>query len=382
MTDIQAKIHSYAPYMTQMRRALHRIPEIGYKEYKTSRFIMEQLQQYPCFEVSQCGETGIKAVFMSGANAETVAFRADMDALAIRENTQAEYSSCHNGFMHACGHDGHMAILLGLARLINDCKDSIRYNIVLLFQPAEESYGGAESMIDAGCLEVPAVDRMYGYHLMPSLPVGTVGIKSGALMAQASEFDVEFYGKSAHGAMPHCGADAIAAACQFVSGAQGIISRCVNPAEQCVVTFGSISGGEVRNIVCDYCKLQGTMRTFSDEIYSSVRERLTGFAEASARMFGCSAVYTERVLYPFVNNDEALCNELRDIAGPAAVSVEPMMIAEDFSFYQRRVPAAFMFLGCGDGTEEKKLHSDCFDFDERALEVGLEIYSRILELQG
>ena len=160
MTDNQAKIHSYAPYMTQMRRALHRMPEIGYKEYKTSRFIMEQLQQYPCFEVSQCGETGIKAVFMSGASAETVAFRADMDALAIRENTQAEYSSCHNGFMHACGHDGHMAILLGLARLINDCKDIIRYNIVLLFQPAEESYGGAESMIDGGCLDSPGVVRL------------------------------------------------------------------------------------------------------------------------------------------------------------------------------------------------------------------------------
>ncbi len=377
-----SNMDTYSSLLKQYRRDLHKIPEIGYNEYKTQQYIIAALEKYSAFKTEKCAGTGVKAVCMLNPEYTTIGFRADMDALEICETNDVEYKSRHQGYMHACGHDGHMAMLLGLAAYINDNIDKLMYNIVLIFQPAEESYGGAKSMIDAGALSDPKIDVMYGYHLMPSLPIGKIGYRCGALMAQASEFDVEFVGKSAHGAMPDQGADALAAACQFVTNTQGIVSRCVDPYQQCVITYGSISGGALRNVICDNCLIKGTMRTFSDATYDMAKQKIINAAQASAEMYGCKANYTEKVVYPFVNNPQKETEEIAHLLGDMAVKVQPMMIAEDFSFYQRCVPAVFMFLGCLDDKLPRKLHSDNFNFDDNVLALGLEIYTKIIKIHN
>lgn len=378
MIQVNKNLNRYSEALVGFRRDLHRIPEIGYNEHKTQKYLLDKLSILQNFKVEKCAGTGIKAVCMLDDKYKTIGFRADMDGLEIQEANDVAYKSCHDGFMHACGHDGHMAMVLALACYINDNIDRLKYNVVLLFQPAEESYGGAKSMIDADALSNPKIDVMYGYHLMPSLPIGKIGYRCGAMMAQASEFDVRFIGKSAHGAMPDQGADALAAACQFVTASQGIVSRCIDPYEQCVITYGSILGGALRNIICDDCVIKGTMRTFSTKNYNLAKSRLINIAEASAHMYGCKAEYIEKVVYPFVNNPVKETIDALDILGDSAQEVAPMMIAEDFSFYQRKVPAVFMFLGCLDTVKPRKLHSEEFNFDEGVLAFGLDIYIKLL----
>lgn len=372
----------YKKLLSDFRRELHAIPEIGYKEFKTKEYIMNALSKLSAFKIYECTPTGIKAVCIIDPKLKTLGFRADMDALEITEQTNAEYCSKHEGFMHACGHDGHMAMILALANYINYNLESIKYNVVLIFQPAEESYGGAKSMIDNEALNNPDIDVLFGFHLMPSLAIGKIGYRCGALMAQASEFDVEFIGKAAHGAMPEKGCDALAAACQFVTSSQGIVSRCVDPYQQCVLTYGAINGGTLRNIVCDKCIIKGTMRSFSDDVYQSVKNKIISAASGAANMYGCSARYTERVVYPFVNNPEKetiRAVELINDTDLETVAVDPMMIAEDFSFYQRKIPAVFLFLGCLDEKNPRKLHSEYFDFDEDVLVHGLNVYITLLK---
>lgn len=381
MIQISQEIEPYSELLLNLRRDLHRIPEQGYSEFKTQKYIMDFLAQFPCFTVEKCGGTGVKATCLVQNAKETVGFRADMDALAICEQSGREFASKHVGMMHACGHDGHMAMLLGLACYIAQHQQKLEHNVVLLFQPAEESNGGACLMIKEGCLANPKVDRLYGYHLMPSIPIGMVGLKSGPLMAQACEFDVTFHGRSAHGAMPQCGADAVAAACEFVNAVHGIITRTVDPYEPALVTFGSIHGGTKRNVLCDRCTLEGTMRTFSEALYKHLKEKIHIKMHAIAESYGCHAEFTEHVVYPCVHNPERESEALAKKIGTQNILVpKPMMIAEDYSFYQQQVPAVFVFLGCKDEVEERALHSERFDFDERALCVGLALYASILNL--
>ena len=374
------EIKEFANLIFKYRRDLHKIPEIGYCEYKTSAYILDVLSGFKAFEVSRCGDTGVKAVFrVIGAN-KTIAFRSDMDALEVTEQNDVDFKSTHENMMHACGHDGHMAMLLGLAAYIDKYKDKLKHNIVLIFQPAEESYGGAQSMIENGALDNPIVDVMYGFHLMPSIEIGKIGIRKGALMAQASEFDVIFKGKSAHGAMPELGNDALCAACQFVTSSQGIVSRSVSPYEQCVLTYGAIKGGTLRNVICDNCVINGTMRSFSNEVYENVKGKIIAAAEGAAQMYGCSAEYIEKTVYPFVDNPAKKTEDIIDLLLDAVQTVDPMMIAEDFSFYQRKVHAVFMFLGCLDKDMPRKLHSETFNFDETALLYGVQAYINILKM--
>lgn len=377
---ISNKVSELEQLIFKFRRDLHRIPEIGYCEVKTSQYILDTLSCFKAFKCARCGETGVKAVCIVDGAKRTIGFRSDMDALEVREQNDIDFKSEHENMMHACGHDGHMAMLLGLAAYIDRYVDKLQYNVVLIFQPAEESYGGAVSMIENGVLDNPRVDVVYGFHLMPSIEIGRVGVKPGALMASASEFDVLFKGKSAHGAMPELGNDALCAACQFVASSQGIVSRGVSPYDNCVVTYGAINGGSLRNIICDSCLVKGTMRSFGDATYNTVKERIIKAAHGAAEIYGCTAEYVEKVVYPFVNNPINETEQVIKLLGNDCLMVEPMMIAEDFSFYQRQLPAVFMFLGCLDKDMPRKLHSEFFDFDERALLFGVEIYTRLLKL--
>ena len=367
-------------YITRCRRELHQIPEIGLAEFKTQAYILQQLQTLS-LDFIQTANTGIIAKFFApGEKKGTIAFRADMDALSIEEQTQNAFPSLHPGAMHACGHDGHMSVLLGFAWCLAQCKQVLQYDVVLIFQPAEESTGGARDMIAAGALD--GVDEVYGLHVMPSLPQGAVGIKEGALMAQACEFDIELFGVSAHGAMPHLGKDALMAAVQTITHLQTVLTRTVDPTQPALLTIGKISAGDRRNIVADYAKLEGILRTYDAEIYRHIYEQITQYVASLQKTMGVMGTVTEVALYPVVNNNAYATGRVRKAAPNGTCMVEPLMIAEDFSFYQMEKPGAFFFLGTRN--EQRgfvhPLHSAQFDFDEAVLLQAITLYANLLNL--
>ncbi|MFZ5974323.1 MAG: M20 metallopeptidase family protein [Bacillota bacterium] len=372
-----------ADLLRDMRRELHRIPEAGRAEFKTQQFILDCLKETGADSV-ECIGTGVKAVFLASGAANTLCFRADMDALSICEENDVAYASQTPGFMHACGHDGHMAILLAFARLLGTSRDRMLYNIVLLFQPAEEGGGGAKSMVAAGVLDNPKVDAVFGLHLMPHIPQGRIGIRAGALMAATCEFDIAITGRSVHAALPHQGVDALLAASHLMVQLQGIVARNTDPFEACVVSVGRITGGEARNIVAREVLLQGTARSYSRAVYENTKTRIKALLSGLEAGMGVTAAFTENLYAPQVANDEKLALKARELLGELAMEPVPLMTAEDFSYYQREVPGLFMFLGCRN--EEKgfvhALHTPRFDFDEEALVFGLEAFWRIAFCEG
>lgn len=381
LMDIDAEVYMLRDRLIQHRRHLHRYPEIDFDLFVTRDYILTQLEKWDFDEISILARNGIKAV-MKGRNDKTLAFRADMDALALQEETGVDFASVNQGLMHACGHDGHMAILLGLAEWLGRHKERLQSNVVLIFQPAEETVGGALPMIREGVLQNPRVDAVFGLHLLPDIPQGKVGLRAGPVMAQTCEFDVEIVGKSAHGAMPHRGVDALLAACYFVNALQGVLNRCISPFDKALVTIGKIMGGEERNIIAGEVKLEGIIRTFDDEVYNTIKTNILGLLKGLELSHGVKGAYREVVYYPVVNNDQKLVSQIVKLLGKEAIiETQPLMIAEDFSYYQREVPGVFLFLGCGN--EDKgftaPLHSSRFNFDEEVLLHGLQVYINILK---
>ena len=304
-----------------------------------------------------------------------------MDALAIEEKTGLDFASRRKGVMHACGHDGHMAILLGLAKWLSQNKDTLEDNIVLIFQPDEENEGGALPMIKEGLLEDPKVDAIFGLHILPDLPEGMIGTKVGPLMAQTSEVNIEIVGKSAHGAMPHNGIDTIVVASQFITALQSIISRGIDPTENAIITIGRIYGGDTRNILAESVMMECTIRTFSDKIYHRIRQKILDLLDGLKKSHGVETKFHEGVYYPPVINDVVWTKKVIEILNPEQyIEVNPLMIAEDFSNYQKIVPGVFLFLGSGN---DKKglvhpLHSSLFNFDEKILLQGIQLYKNII----
>jgi len=372
-----------ADLLRGFRRVLHSIPEPAHAEYKTQRFILECLQKTGADAV-ECIGTGVKAVYRAPRSAGTLCFRADMDALGITEENDVPHASQSPGFMHACGHDGHMAILLAFAYLLAAHRESMVHDIVFLFQPAEESVGGAKGMVEAGVLKNPDVDAVFGLHLMPHILQGRVGVKAGALMAAASEFDIRITGRSAHAAMPHEGVDALLAAAHLVVQLQGIVSRDTDPFEACVVSIGKIGGGEARNIIAREVLLQGTARSYSKSVADRTRDRIDALLSGLETGMCVTAEFTETMYYPPVVNDQHLAMKAMHLLGGIAIEPAPLMTAEDFAYYQREVPGLFLFLGCRN--EEKgfthALHTPRFDFDEEALATGLEAFWHIAFCEG
>lgn len=367
-----------AGLLRDLRRALHRMPEPGKEEHATQKFIIERLKTTGADAVLPIN-TGVKAVFYAPAPRGTLCFRADMDALRICELNDVPYASGVPGMMHACGHDGHMAILLAFAMLLGEHRDKLPYNVVLLFQPGEEGLAGARDMIAGGALADPRVDAVFGLHLMPQIEQGRVGIKAGRLMAAAAEIDIAIYGRNAHGAMPHLGTDAVHAAAQFIVQLQSIVSRSTDPFEQCVISIGKITGGEARNIVAAEVYLQGTMRTYTQEVYDNTVARINALLSGLEQGMGVRTGFERKLHYPAVINDAKLAEKVAALVGDAAVTPEPMMVSEDFAFYQHEVPGLFLFLGCGNAGKGfvSPLHTPRFDFDEAALLPGLETFWRI-----
>lgn len=378
---MEAYFQNMVEELRQIRRDLHKIPELGLKEYKTSAYIREKLTSFGITELETWLETGVVAVIRGKGKKEAVAFRADMDALPVTEQTGCDFTSEHVGCMHACGHDGHVTVLLGFAKYLQEHKDELENDVVLIFQPAEEGPGGAQLLVDAGLFEKHPVRCIIGCHIFPQVPQGKVACRKGAMMARNGEVDVHIYGESAHGAQPQLGHDAVLAAGAVITGLHTILSRNVSPLDSGVLTFGAIHGGEACNIIAKEVKLEGTMRAFSDEAYETMTKRVQEVASGIAAGYGCKGEAVFRHMYRVVDNDPKLVELLQEVAGDAYEETPPYMLAEDFSLYLQKVPGMFFFLGSGN--EEKgyihSLHSAQFQFDEEILALGVETYAKLLK---
>lgn len=370
----------YGQLIKEHRRALHRMPEAGFEEHDTSRYIERRLKALEPDRLEPVAKTGWIALFKGTGGGRTLAFRADMDGLPVEEDPGHEIRSEKPGMMHACGHDGHMAILLGLAAYAAENRGKIADDLLLVFQPAEEGPGGAKIIAEDPLFEALSIEAVYGLHLFPQLDQGTVGLAAGPVMAQSGEIDVLIEGKSAHGAQPQEGVDALVAAAAFVGESQKIVSRFLKPLEPAVVTFGRIEGGEARNIIADRIILEGTVRTFSEAVYKRVKERMDGLARGLEAAYGCRIGLVWRDMYPPVLNDPGLAEAFKAAYGGPIEAMEPQMLAEDFSYYQKKVPGLFLFLGVGNREKGfvSPLHSSRFNFDEAVLVKGLEAFVSVI----
>ena len=382
--DVNSFLNAELGAVMRYRRDLHRIPETANTERETQRYIFGALQALQPDLLAPIADTGVKCVFKSAAAGEkrpAIAFRADMDALNVTEPAGCAFRSQHEGRMHACGHDGHMATLLGLADFCAANRTRLARDVVLLFQPSEEASGGATRVIEAGGLSDPAASEIYGMHLMPMLMDGEIACPDGPLMASVYDFDVEISGSSAHGAMPQLGCDALAAAVALYNLLQTVITRQTDAFNTKVLTVGRMYAGTARNIVPGKATLECTLRNFSDESEAQCLELIRRHVRAVEVAYGVSCVITPRCHYLPVVNDAAAAARVRAAAGDMAVSCAPLTISEDFSFYQRAVPGAFFFCGIArEGMYNAPLHSPEFAFDEKSLLNGLRVFVNLVEL--
>lgn len=316
------------------RQCLHQIPELGLEEFKTTAYLKEVLTSLG-YQPIDLLETGVY-VFIDNQKETTLAFRSDIDALAIQEANDVEYASTHQGYMHACGHDGHMAALLGFAKKLKESKNDFAHNFLLLFQPAEESPGGAKLVVETGLLLEYNVQAIFGMHLMPFIEEGTIACKSGAFMATNGELDIEIIGKSAHAGLYHQGIDSIVIATQLISQYQTIVSRMLSPFEPSVIHIGNIEGGSARNIVADKTVLKGTIRAFDEKAYQLIADKVLEINKGMEQAYDCTIHCTCPPMYPPVINDENLYLKFKEnMIGNYIELKEPFMLAEDFSYYQK-----------------------------------------------
>ena len=375
--------HELLKDMKQMRRRLHRIPEVGFELYNTHEVVKEYLTAYG-YHCETAAKTGLIAVKEGATTDQAIAFRADMDGLMVNEKNDVDYTSNHPGKMHACGHDGHMAILLGLAKFLSSVKTTNK-TVVLIFQPAEEGPGGAKNIIGEGVLEKYNIEYIFGLHIYPGLEQGEFGITKGPLMAQNGEIDITVNGKSCHGAAPQNGSDAVVAASNLVMAYQNISSRKIDARQPVILTLGIISGGEARNIIAESVELTGTIRAFDSSIYDTIKSQITSINQGIEKMYDVTIDMEIRDFYPPVINDiylyEIVYSSIASIDSNKIRHVDPLMLAEDFSFYQQEIPGFFMLLGSKNETKgfTSPLHSGAFDFDEEILISGLEAYLKICE---
>ena len=353
------------------RRALHQIPELDRQLPETLRYVRSELEGLGCV-LTEPMEGGLCAWFDFGGTS-AIAFRADMDALPIAEQTGAAYASRHPGAMHACGHDGHTAILLELARRLSKRKKRSR-NVLLVFQPAEEASGGAREICDSGVFEKYQVEAIFGLHLWPGLAKGRIFSRPGEMMSRSAELDVDIFGKSAHIGRSWEGCDATEAACVYLQKAYAL-ERSVPTEIRRLLKFGRLQSGTVRNAISAHARLEGGLRAFSDEVFFGLRDRLLEIAKEVEGQFGCTVKVHTSDGYPAIHNPRDLYDRVCAIA-PFENLPEPSMTTEDFSWYQRYIPGMFFFLGLG---ENPALHSDNFDFDESVLNIGADFFEKIAE---
>lgn len=353
------------------RRALHQIPELVRDLPETRAYLERALDGLGCRVFSPEGSS-VCALFDFG-RPDALAFRADMDALPIAEATGLPFASRHPGRMHACGHDGHMAILLGLARDLSKRSD-LPHNVLLVFQPAEETGGGAKDVCQSGVFARHNVRAIFGLHLWPDLPAGTVASRAGPMMTRSSEVTVEVAGRSAHVARSEEGLDALAACAAWYQGAIAL-DRSLPQGTPRLLKFGRMEAGTVRNALAGRARLEGTLRTFQDQLHQRLQTQLQDLGERVERETGCQVAVRFSEGYPALINPPPLLEQVQKLY-PVAPLARPALITEDFSWYQQFLPGLFFFLGCGPAPA---LHAADFNFDEGVLQTGLDLFQTIAE---
>jgi amidohydrolase len=382
--DLKELISRQRDVIIQTRRDLHRIPEPGYTEEKTSAYVVNFLKKNKNLKVQTgIAKYGVMALMETGSPGPTFLIRADMDALPILEQTNLPFASMHHGAMHACGHDAHMAMLLGATTVLTEMKDKLKGNIKFVFQPAEEWPGGAKPMIEAGAMENPKVDYSFACHVWPALPQGTIGVKAGTLLAAMDRFEIKILGKGGHGATPHLCVDALEVGTEVVNALQRIVSRQANPLMPTVVTVGTFNAGTAFNIIPEQAVLSGTTRTYDRNFWVGWQQRIEKVVRGVCQSMGAEYELNYTQGYPPTVNDASMAQIARecaaDIVGSGNVpEPESSMGGEDMSFFHEKSKGCYVFLGVG-RPGCAGLHNSKFDFNEEILLTGAELHCRMAE---
>lgn len=367
-----------------IRRHLHRYPEIAFNEYKTAGFIKQHLTELGLQVRSGVAKTGVIGILESGKPGRTFALRADMDALQVKEENSFEFISKNEGFMHACGHDIHMAILLGVAEILTRLKENFSGKVVFIFQPGEEGQGGGKLVVEEGIIEEYRIEAIIAEHVSPLLPVGSISLRSGPAMASQSEFNIIINGKGGHAAQPHTAADPIIAGVNIINMLQALITREKNPVESAVLSVTCFNAGSAFNVIPDKAEIKGTVRTFSTEVDATIARRMHEICSSvcSALNVGCRVSYKSN--YPAVINSKEVVDLIVKSARKLLkkeniiTNIEPVMLSEDFAYYARVIPGAIFNLGCRDpkSCSTWNLHNPRFNPDEGCIIKGMEIMSQ------
>jgi amidohydrolase len=381
MEDIRQLVSEQKELIINTRRELHRIPEIGYSEKKTSAYVAEYLNREGLQVQTGIAQFGVVGLLETGKPGPNLMIRADMDALPLKEETGLAFASTHEGVMHACGHDAHMAMGLGAATVLNRIKNDLSGSIKFIFQPAEEGPGGAKPMIDAGVMDNPKIDYAIGCHVWPEIAEGTIGIRPGPFMAAMDRFDIKIIGKGGHGAMPHLCVDALEVGTQVVNALQRISSRHINPLEPVVVTVASFHAGTNFNIIPGEAELSGTTRTFDLDIWDSWEQRLEKVVRGVCESMGADFEFKFSKGYPPTINDESMCAVVARCAAEVVghervVEPEQTMGGEDMSYFLQRSKGCYFALGVG-REGYASVHNPRFTFNEDVLALGVETHCRV-----
>jgi amidohydrolase len=369
--------------ITGWRRHIHRTPELGFDLYQTADFVAARLKEFGCDElVTGIARTGIVGIIKGRLGpGPTVGLRADMDALPISETSGKAYASTVAGKMHACGHDGHTAMLLGAAKYLAETRN-FAGSVAVIFQPAEEGGGGGNEMVKEGMMERFGISRVFGMHNMPGLPVGQFAIRPGAIMAATAEFKIKVTGRGGHAAMPHLSIDPIVTASQIVLALQTIASRTVDPAESVVVSVTKFHGGDAYNVIPEHVELAGTVRTLKKEVAAIARDRIQAICDGIGKASEATVSFRYQANYPVTVNDPVETvfagNIAATVAGETGIyrAIPPLMGGEDFSYMLEARPGAFIFIGNGD---TQNLHNPGYDFNDEAIPHGVSYWVKLAE---
>jgi len=380
-----------AAAITALRREIHAHPELCFQEVRTADLIAKALTDWGIPIHRGMGTTGVVGIVKNGNSDRAVGLRADIDALPMTEHNHFAHRSQHPGKMHACGHDGHTAMLLAAAKHLSKHRN-FDGTVYLVFQPAEEGGGGAREMIKDGLFEKFPMEAIFGAHNWPGMAVGQFALKSGPVFASSNEFKITIRGKGAHAAMPHNGIDPVPVACQLVQAFQTIVTRNKRPIDTAVISVTMIHAGEATNVIPDHCVLEGTVRTFTTEVLDMIERRMQAMAEATCAAFETRCEFSFRRNYPPTINHAAetefVRHTLADVVGAANVQeFEPTMGAEDFSFFLQKKPGCYFLIGNGDGTHREgghgmgpcMLHNPSYDFNDDLIPIGATAWVRIAE---
>ncbi|MFJ8217732.1 M20 peptidase aminoacylase family protein [Bacillus cereus] len=372
-----ANLEQLTEMLISIRRNLHEHPELSYEEFETTKTIKNWLEEKNITIIHSSLETGVIAEISGNNRGPIIAIRADIDALPIQEETNLPYASKIPGKMHACGHDFHTAAIIGAAYLLKEKESSLSGTVRFIFQPAEESSNGACKVIEAGHLH--GVQAIFGMHNKPDLPVGTIGIKDGPLMAGVDRFEIEIHGVGTHAAVPDAGVDPIVASSQIVMALQTIVSRNISSSHNAVVSVTNIHSGNTWNVIPEKATLEGTVRTFQTETREKIPALMKRIIQGVSDALGVKTEFRFYAGPPAVHNDTSLTNLSSQVAEKMnlkIISPTPSMAGEDFSFYQQEIPGSFVFMGTS-GTHE--WHHPAFTIDERALPISAEYFALLAE---